>query len=106
MVSDRSTTSDWNVASVTSSIVTPPAAPSNLSATGGNTNVALTWNGVSGAASYTVKRASSSGGNYAAIATIATAAYTDPAVTNGLTYYYTVTTNSGSGQGGTSAPVK
>lgn len=69
----------------------PPAAPANLTATPGDSQVRLAWTGSAGAASYTVKRSTTSGGPYAAIASgVTTTSYTDSGLTNGTTYYYVV----------------
>ena len=42
--------------------VTAPAAPTNLTATPGNTQVVLSWTASSGATSYNIYRATFSGG--------------------------------------------
>jgi hypothetical protein len=69
----------------------PPAAPTNLTATAGNSQVSLSWTASAGATSYTVLRATTSGGPYSSVATGVTAtSYTDTTVTNGTTYYYVV----------------
>ncbi len=71
--------------------VAPPAAPTDLVATGGNAQVALTWTASSGATSYNVKRATSTGGPYTTIATGVTAtSHNDTTVVNGTTYFYVV----------------
>ncbi len=77
---------------------TPPF-PTGLSATAPSaTQVALKWNSVSGATSYSVKRSASSGGPYTAIATGLTATnYTDT-VNAGVKYYYVVTAFSGASE--------
>ena len=62
-----------------------------LSATGGNSKVDLTWDAVDKATSYTVKRSTTAGGPYTTIATDVTdTSYTDTEVTSGTTYYYIV----------------
>ena len=67
-----------------------PAVPANLVATPGDSKVTLTWSAVPGAASYNVRRSSTAGGPYTTIGSPQTAAYTDTAVTNDVTYYYVV----------------
>jgi beta-xylosidase len=55
------------------------------------TQINLTWNAVSGATSYNVRRATSSGGPYTVIATgITTTNYSDTSVVSGMLYYYVV----------------
>jgi len=70
-----------------------PAAPAAFLAAGGENAVSLRWQPSSGATSYTIKRATTSGGPYSTtVATGVTASnYTDKTVTNGTTYYYVVT---------------
>jgi cellulose 1,4-beta-cellobiosidase len=68
-----------------------PAAPTGLSATPGVSQVALSWTGSPGAASYSVKRATTSGGPYTTVASgVTTTSYTDTGLTNGTLYYYVV----------------
>ena len=68
-----------------------PAAPTGLTATGGNAQVALSWTASSGATSYNVERSSSSSGPYSQIASgIAATNYTDTGLAGGTTYYYAV----------------
>ncbi len=70
---------------------TVPPAPAGLSATAGDAQVVLNWSAASGAASYTVKRATVSGGSHTTIASDATStSHTDTGLTNGDTYYYVV----------------
>ncbi|MGO8671501.1 MAG: fibronectin type III domain-containing protein [Capsulimonadaceae bacterium] len=71
---------------------TAPAAPTGLTPTAGNASVSLNWNASSGATSYNVYRATATGGEgTTAYATGLTAtSYSDTAVTNGTTYFYTV----------------
>ena len=83
-------------------IALPPAAPSGLTATAGKGQVSLAWSAVPGATSYRVYRGASTGGEAATpVATGLTApAFVDTGLTNGTTYYYTVTAV---GPGGESA---
>jgi fibronectin type 3 domain-containing protein len=83
---------------------TPPATPTGLNATGGNAQVSLSWNASTGAASYDLKRSTTSGGPYStAVASPAAASYTDTGVTNGTTYYYVVSAVNTVGQSANSA---
>jgi hypothetical protein len=68
-----------------------PGSSSNLKAVGGDSKVDLTWDAVTNATSYTIKRATTAGGTYTTIATdITGTSYIDTDVTNGTTYYYVV----------------
>jgi beta-glucosidase len=72
-------------------LLPPPAAPVGLTATANNSLVALSWNTVSGATSYNVKRSVVSGGPYTLLSSGLTSTNcTDSVVTNGTTYYYVV----------------
>jgi hypothetical protein len=77
---------------------TVPAAPLNLTATGGNQQISLAWTTSTGANSYHVERAATNGGPYTTVASPAGTSYTDTTVTNGTTYYYVVTAVSASGE--------
>jgi autotransporter-associated beta strand protein len=78
-----------NSAEVTVATLLPP---SSLDAVAGNASVALTWSAVSGATSYTVKRATTSGGTFSVVQSgIATTNFTDNTALNGTTYFYQVT---------------
>ncbi|HEY8902858.1 MAG TPA: family 43 glycosylhydrolase, partial [Chthoniobacterales bacterium] len=88
-------------ASITTS--PPPSAPSGLSAVASGSNIQLSWTGVPGATSYTVKRSTSFGGTYAAIASgIATTSYVDSPTADGTTYYYVITASNSGGEGAAS----
>jgi fibronectin type 3 domain-containing protein len=75
-----------------------PGIPGSLTATGGNTQVALTWTAGTGATSYNVKRSTVSGSGYATVSSPTTTSYTNTGLTNGTTYYYVVTSVNASGQ--------
>jgi hypothetical protein len=70
------------------------AIPSELTASMVGTNVLLNWWGSAYATNYVVKRATTSGGPYTTLVTIAASAdrmFTDTNVATGSTYYYVVT---------------
>jgi hypothetical protein len=54
------------------------------------TSIRLTWTAAAGAASYTVKRGSTSGGETVIATGVAGTSFVDAGLTNGLTYYYIV----------------
>ena len=66
------------------------AAPTNLVATAGNAQVALSWSAVAGATSYKIRRANVNGGPYTTITNIFTTSFTNTALANGTTYFYVV----------------
>ncbi len=78
-----------------SAITTPLAAPAGLAAVPGTNRVSLTWNasGAASFASYSVYRSTTNGGPYTLIVSnLVSAAYLDVTATNGINYYYVVTT--------------
>ncbi|HVH69506.1 MAG TPA: malectin domain-containing carbohydrate-binding protein, partial [Candidatus Dormibacteraeota bacterium] len=83
-----------------------PAAPTNLTATPGNTQVSLSWTASSGAASYNVKRSTTTGGPYSSIATgVTTTNFTDTGLTSGTTYFYVVSAVNSNGESANSNQV-
>src|SRR5947199_3825661 len=83
---------------------TPPSAPQNLAATGGNAQVTLTWqapasDGGSPITNYKIYRglAPTTETLLATVGNVLT--YTDTSVTNGVTYYYQVSAVNGAGEG-------
>jgi hypothetical protein len=75
----------------------PPPAPTILGVVTNINQVIINWTAISGAASYNVKRAPSSGGPYDTLASVTTNSYTDTAVSAGTTYYYVVSAVSSAG---------
>ncbi|MGO8672337.1 MAG: choice-of-anchor tandem repeat GloVer-containing protein, partial [Capsulimonadaceae bacterium] len=73
--------------------------PLTLSATAGNASVSLVWTIQSGATSFSVYRGTSSGGESTTPieSALTTTNYTDTGLSNGTTYYYTVTAMSAAG---------
>lgn len=81
-----------------------PAVPAGLAVTTANSQTVLAWNASSDATSYSVKRSSTSGGPYTAIASgITAASFADATVTAGNTYFYVVSASNATGESGNSA---
>jgi hypothetical protein len=81
---------------------------SGLSATGGVGQIILNWAAFNGAASYNVKRSSTSGGPYSAISTpgnVTGTTFADSAVATDTTYYYVVSAMTAYGESANSAEV-
>ena len=74
-------------------------------ATPTNAQVRVSWNAVAGATSYKVKRSLASGGPFTTISTPTTNIFTNTGLTNGVTYFYVVSTVSAAGEGPDSAMV-
>jgi hypothetical protein len=85
--------------------IAPPAAPANVVATSGNSQATLTWSASSGAASYRVKRSTTSGGPYTQVAAPTANSYVDVSLTNDTTYYYVVSALNSFGESANSAQV-
>jgi fibronectin type 3 domain-containing protein len=86
--------------------VAPLSAPANLSASASDASVDLSWTASTGAESYTVKRALSSGGAYSPLASgLTSTSYTDTDVSPGTTYYYVVSASNTSGESANSIEV-
>ena len=83
------------------------SAPDNLSASGANNTITLTWNSVSGATSYTLYWDNVSGidNSDTAITSITNDNYTHNNMDNGSTYYYKVAAVNSSGTGSLSSVV-
>lgn len=79
--------------------LTIPAAPSLLTAVGGNAEVALSWQGSATAASYTVYRSRTATGSTTVVASqIVSTTFVDGTVVNGTRYYYRVRAVNAAGQ--------
>lgn len=109
------TDTNWSFAMVDTDIVpgvdtlrvtyTLPGAPGGLSATAGVQQVALSWNTVSNATSYNVKRALTNGGPYTTIGNTTNTSFLNAGLTNGVTYYYVVSSIIGGGESANSTEV-
>lgn len=89
------------------SVTTPtsPASPTNPIAWYGDKVVSLTWTAGTGATSYNVKRATTSGGPYTVLASPSSTTFTDTTVTDGTTYYYVVSSVNAAGESANSSEV-
>jgi alpha-L-arabinofuranosidase len=80
-------------------VQTPAVAPASLSGTAGNQKATISWGSAAGAATYTVKRSTVSGGPYTDVAAgITDTSYTNTGLTNGTTYYYVVVAVNSAGE--------
>jgi autotransporter-associated beta strand protein len=80
--------------------------PTGLQAIPGSGRISLAWSSAASASAYTVKRSSSAGGPYSALASgLTNTAYTDTGVTAGNTYFYVVSATNGLGEGAPSLEV-
>jgi fibronectin type 3 domain-containing protein/regulation of enolase protein 1 (concanavalin A-like superfamily) len=82
-----------------------PSAPTGMAAVPGDSQVALSWNAVSGATGYNVKRATSSGGPYTIVGSPVVSNYTDTGVADGTIYYYVISAVNASGESANSTEV-
>jgi subtilisin family serine protease/uncharacterized membrane protein len=95
-----------DVNSAIHSCLGPPPTPTNVQATYGDARVTLTWTASLGAVRYVVKRSTTQGGPYAAIASnVVGTQYVDTAVVNGTTYYYVVSAANSLGESADSSEV-
>lgn len=74
-----------------------PNAPTGLAAVGTNGAVSLSWNAAPGAASYNLKRSTTSGAEVT-ITNLAATSYSDTGVINGTAYFYTVSATNNAGE--------
>jgi fibronectin-binding autotransporter adhesin len=76
----------------------PPGPPTGLTGVGGNGQASLSWNAVTGATGYNVKR-SVDGTNYTIVASnVSATSYTDSGLTNATPYDYLVTALNAGGE--------
>jgi predicted phage tail protein len=97
-VFDNVTAAGWPVS-------TPPDAPTELAATAGDGDVALSWSASATATDYYVKRSTTSGSGYTIIATNVSLAFTNTGLSNGTLYYYVVRAVNASGESADSTEV-
>ena len=82
---------------------TAPATPSGLTATAGNAQVSLTWSASTGATSYHLKRAATTGGPYTQVSAPTTTTFADTGLANGTTYFYVVSAVNSAGESANSS---
>lgn len=83
----------------------PPAAPTGVIAAGGPARIAVQWDGVTDATGYTVRRAAAQEGPYAVVAFgLANAAFTNTGLSDGATWFYTVSALGPTGESPASLP--
>ena len=68
----------------------PPEVPSQPIVTSTMQQVTLTWPPTTGAQQYNIKRSEVMGGPYTVIGTVSQTTYTDKGLTNGIGYYYVI----------------
>lgn len=85
---------------------TLPSAPAGLTALSGSAQVSLSWTASTGAVSYNVKRATTSGGPYSTVGSnVTTTSYVNTGLANGTTYHYVVSAVNGAGESSNSTQV-
>ena len=90
---------------VASASAAKPGVPTGLKTQAGNGQAIFVWKAVSGATGYHLKRATKSGGPYAAVAAGTCLCATNTGLTNGTTYYYVVSAINAAGESANSAQV-
>ena len=105
VVSARNATGDSATTSPEAS-AQPNVAPTNLVAVGSAGQIALKWNALGGATSYTVKRAATSGGIYSVLASgVTDTNYVDTPLAGGSVLFYVVSAQIPGGESANSLEV-
>jgi alpha-galactosidase len=82
-----------NLAPNLDKVVVSSGSPTGLQAVAGDGRVNLSWSAVATGATFNLYRGTNSGGETFLAGGLATTNFTDPTVTNGTIYFYTVTAN-------------
>lgn len=86
--------------------LTPPAAPSWISATVGDGQAVLNWASSANAVGYNLKRSTTNGGPYAVVAAnTSLTTFTNISLTNGTAYYYVVAATNAAGESANSTQI-
>lgn len=81
-------------------VITAPSAPANVTATAGDSSIAISWSAVAGAEYYAVERTTNGGASWTTIASNITGTnYTDSTAVAGTSYRYAVTAHKTFGSG-------
>jgi hypothetical protein len=80
-------------------------SPTGLTASAGNGQVTLSWNAVTNATGYHLKRSLTTGSGYVVAGTVTGTNYTDAGLINNVPYYYVVSTLEGANESANSAEV-
>lgn len=76
----------------TPAVITAPSAPANVTATAGDSSIAISWSAVAGAEYYAVERTTNGGASWTTIVSNITGTnYTDSTAVAGTSYRYAVT---------------
>lgn len=78
--------------------VAPPAIPTGVTCTPGNTQMQLAWTAAAGAVRYVVKRAFDRRGPFLALGTVEGTSFVDKGLENGTAYFYIVTAVNAGGE--------
>src|SRR6185503_1709579 len=83
---------------------TPPAAPTGVTATAASSSqINVSWTASAGATSYTIFRATTSGGPYTQVGTSSTTSFSNTGLSCNTTYFYVVQASNGTCSSGNSA---
>jgi fibronectin type 3 domain-containing protein len=94
---------DAQIFGATTTLAPPP--PSTVAAVGVGSQVNVSWSAVTGATSYTLKRAPSPSGPFTVLASQTARSFIDTTILAGLPYWYAVSTTHAVGEGADSTPV-
>ena len=94
-----------SVYTLRSAAATAPLSPTGLTANSGSKKMGLKWNPSANTTNYHIKRSSKNTGPFTLIASGTDANYTDTGLTNGVQYYYTVSSSNSAGEGADSETV-